>query len=157
MPWLCTGEMATSNHQHDPINFLVPTFINHCVDFTKHVLFYPTESATWMLCSEEEAFRQSVECITGPISKIISRDGIDGVYKALDEEGKKVFTQAYCASFQPCLDICQEIYDDVASGNEIKSVVQAVSRFDKFPMGKIDQTHMWQVSQLLQIAQFQCG
>ncbi len=89
-----------------------------------------------------------MECITGPISKIISRDGIDGVYKALDEEAKKVFTKAYCASFQPCLDICQEIYDDVASGNEIKSVVQAVSRFDNFPMGKIDQTHMWQVIHL---------
>ena len=30
-------------------------------------------------------------------------------------------------------------------GNEIKSVVNAVSRFDRWPMGKIDQTHMWQV------------
>ncbi|KAK9863790.1 hypothetical protein WJX84_004725 [Apatococcus fuscideae] len=95
--------------------------------------------------SEEEAFKQSVECITGPISKIISRDGIDGVYKAIPEQDKETFTRAYCASFQPCLDICQEIYDDVASGNEIKSVVQAVTRFDQFPMGKIDQTHMWQV------------
>lgn len=98
-------------------------------------------------CSEEEAFKQSVECITGPISRIISRDGIDGVYKAIPDQDKETFTQAYCASFQPCLDICQEIYDDVASGNEIKSVVQAVSRFDNFPMGKIDQTHMWQVGE----------
>eukprot|EP00889_Picochlorum_renovo_P005947 jgi/Picre1/32977/NNA_008304.t1 len=43
------------------------------------------------------------------------------------------------------MDICYEIYEDVACGNEIKSVVNAVERFDKFPMGKIDQTHMWQV------------
>lgn len=33
----------------------------------------------------------------------------------------------------------------MASGNEIRSVVQAVQRFDRYPMGKIDQTHMWQV------------
>jgi len=43
------------------------------------------------------------------------------------------------------MDICYEIYEDVACGNEIKSVVAAVERFDKFPMGKIDQTHMWKV------------
>lgn len=53
--------------------------------------------------------------------------------------------QAYSATFGPALDICYEIYEDVAVGNEIKSVVNAVSRFDRFPMGKIDQTHMWQV------------
>ncbi len=38
-----------------------------------------------------------------------------------------------------------EIYEDVASGNEIRSVVLAGSRFDRFPMGKIDQTYMWKV------------
>jgi hypothetical protein len=43
------------------------------------------------------------------------------------------------------MDICLEIYEDVASGNEIRSVVMAGSRFDRFPMGKIDGTHMWQV------------
>lgn len=43
------------------------------------------------------------------------------------------------------MDICMECYEDVASGNEIKSVVQAGARFDRFPMGKIDGTYMWQV------------
>ena len=43
------------------------------------------------------------------------------------------------------MDVCMEIYEDVASGNEIRSVVQAGSRFDRFPMGKIDQTYMWKV------------
>lgn len=38
-----------------------------------------------------------------------------------------------------------QIYEDVACGNEIKSVVNAVERFGRWPMGKIDQTHMWQV------------
>lgn len=67
------------------------------------------------------------------------------VYNGLDEAGKKVFQQAYSASFKPAMDVCMEIYEDVASGNEIKSVVQAGARFDRFPMGKIDQTHMWKV------------
>ena len=53
--------------------------------------------------------------------------------------------QAYAATFKPAMDICMECYEDVASGNEIRSVVQAVSRFDRFPMGKIDQTYMWKV------------
>jgi hypothetical protein len=56
--------------------------------------------------------------------------------------------QAYSASYGPARDICEEIYDDVASGNEIKSVVQAGERFDRFPMGKIDQTYMWKVRSL---------
>ena len=54
-------------------------------------------------------------------------------------------SQAYSASFGPAVDICLEIYEDVASGNEIRSVVMAGSRFDRFPMGKIDATHMWKV------------
>ena len=56
--------------------------------------------------------------------------------------------QAYSASYGPARDICEEIYDDVASGNEIKSVVQAGERFDRYPMGKIDQTYMWKVTRL---------
>jgi len=95
--------------------------------------------------SDEEAFKQSVECITGPISKTISTKGMVAVYNMLDDAGKKVFQQAYSASLQPAMDICMEIYEDVASGNEIKSVVLAGSRFDRFPMGKIDGTYMWKV------------
>lgn len=95
--------------------------------------------------SDEEAFRQSVECVTGPLTRIISRDGMLGVYEQFSGEDKKIFEEAYAASFGPAMDICYEIYEDVACGNEIKSVVNAVERFDKFPMGKIDQTHMWQV------------
>jgi ketol-acid reductoisomerase len=98
-------------------------------------------------CSDEEAFKQSVESITGPITRIISRDGMIGVYESFDAEGKKIFEQAYSASIGPAMDICYEIYEDVACGNEIKSVVNAVSRFGRWPMGKIDQTHMWQVGQ----------
>lgn len=121
--------------------------------------------------SDEEAFRQSVESITGPITRIISREGMLGVYNSFSDEGerrwvrdsgvcvdgfvwggghqwsmwsarpciagcvatcvqphtppsrlpaalppadKKIFEQAYSASFGPAMDICYEIYEDVA-------------------------------------------
>lgn len=102
--------------------------------------------------SDEEAYINTVECITGPITKIISRGGMPAVYDALDAEGKKVFDAAYSATIGPANDVCREIYDDVACGNEIKSVVNAVDRFDKYPMGKIDETHMWKVGAAVRAA-----
>ncbi|MEX2080941.1 MAG: ketol-acid reductoisomerase, partial [Dehalococcoidia bacterium] len=40
-----------------------------------------------------------------------------------------------------------EIYDEVASGNEIRSVVMANDRFGRYPMGRIDGTPMWSVGE----------
>ncbi len=91
----------------------------------------------------EAAFNESVESITGPISRMISRKGLRAVYESLDPAGKKTFEQAYSASYRPCLEILAEIYDEVASGNEIRSVVMAGERFARFPMGTIDDTPMW--------------
>jgi ketol-acid reductoisomerase len=105
--------------------------------------------------SDEDAFKQSVECITGPISRIISSKGMPAVYEALDTQGKETFKQAYAATFKPACDICFEIYEDVACGNEIKSVVNAGRRFDRYPMGRIDSTHMWQVGQRVRAARIE--
>lgn len=55
--------------------------------------------------------------------------GMKAVYESLSEEGKKEFLTAYSASFYPCMDILYECYEDVASGNEIRSVVLAGRRF----------------------------
>jgi ketol-acid reductoisomerase len=103
--------------------------------------------------SEEDAYKNTVEGITGVISKTISTKGILAVHEALSEEGKKEFEAAYSASFYPSMDILYECYEDVASGNEIRSVVLAGRRFSEkeglpaFPMGKIDGTRMWQVGE----------
>lgn len=93
----------------------------------------------------EEAFLYSVESITGPISKTISRHGLLAVYEALDERDKATFRRAYSVAYTPAFEILYEIYDDVASGNEIRSVVAAGQRHKRFPMGKIDGTDMWKV------------
>ncbi|ESQ44221.1 hypothetical protein EUTSA_v10005853mg [Eutrema salsugineum] len=103
--------------------------------------------------SEELAYKNTVECITGTISRTISTQGMLAVYNSLSEEGKKDFETAYSASFYPCMEILYECYEDVAAGSEIRSVVLAGRRFyDKeglpaFPMGKIDQTRMWKVGE----------
>ncbi|GER56448.1 ketol-acid reductoisomerase [Striga asiatica] len=103
--------------------------------------------------SEDLAYSNTVESITGIISKTISTKGMLAVYNALSEDGKKEFEAAYSASYYPCMDILYECYEDVASGSEIRSVVLAGRRFYEkeglpaFPMGKIDQTRMWKVGE----------
>lgn len=95
--------------------------------------------------SEEDAFLHSCESITGPISRIISREGILAVYEGLDDAGKKTFRTAYCAAYHPSVELLLEIYDDVQSGNEIRSVIFHNHRFERYPIGKIDGTRMWEV------------
>ncbi|MCZ4602417.1 ketol-acid reductoisomerase [Streptomyces sp. Lzd4kr] len=93
----------------------------------------------------EGAFQRSVESITGPISKTISTHGLIGVYEHLDADGRAEFAVAYSAAYPVGLELTAEIYDEVRSGNEVRSVIMAGKRLDRFPMGKIDQADMWRV------------
>ncbi|KAL2981194.1 hypothetical protein AAZX31_13G274100 [Glycine max] len=104
--------------------------------------------------NEDLAYKNTVESITGIISKTISTKGMLAVYNALSEDEKREFEKAYSASFYPCMEILYECYEDVASGSEIRSVVLAGRRFyvrkeglPAFPMGNIDQTRMWKVGE----------
>ncbi len=102
--------------------------------------------------SEEDAFTASVENVTGPLSRTISRKGILAVYEGLDEAGKKIFERIYSLAYGPAFDILIECYEDVACGNEIRSVYLAGKRHGRFPMGKIDGTRMWQVGEKVRAA-----
>lgn len=95
----------------------------------------------------EEAFINSSESITGPITKKISKQGILQVYDDLSAADKVLFEKAYSASYKPAREILEEMYDEVASGNEIKSVVMHGQRLKDFPIGKIDGTFTWQVGE----------
>lgn len=95
----------------------------------------------------EFAFINSVESITGPISSTISKEGIIGVYDKLIGQTKKDFERAYCCAYKPFYILLNEIYEEVASGNEIKSVVMAGERLKRFPMGTIDGTRMWKIGE----------
>lgn len=96
--------------------------------------------------SAKDAFQQSGEVITGPLTRIISHDGIRAVYESLTPADQETFRIAYCASYKPSRSIIEECYDSVSSGNEIRDVVMASQRFDRFPMGIIDNTRTWRVA-----------
>lgn len=95
----------------------------------------------------EKAFLESSESITGNIVKIISKEGIKAVYDKLSGDEKKIFQQAYSASYKPAKEILQEIYDEVSSGNEIRTVIMHGKRVDQYPVGKIDGTDTWKVGE----------
>lgn len=97
--------------------------------------------------SKEDAFINSCESITGPITKTISKHGILKLYNDLSEENKVTFDKAYSASYLPAREILQECYDEVASGNEIRSVIMHGDRLSEFPVGKIDGTETWKVGE----------
>jgi ketol-acid reductoisomerase len=93
----------------------------------------------------EEAFINSSESITGPITKKISKFGIKSVYDDLAGADKELFEKAYSAAYLPAKEVLAEMYDEVASGNEIRSVVMHGDRLSEFPIGKIDGTFTWQI------------
>lgn len=95
----------------------------------------------------DDAFLNSAEAITGPISKTISKQGILPLYEGLDANGKAGFEQAYAATYPTARELLEEIYDEVSSGNEIRSVVMAGERLKRRPIGKIDRTETWKVGE----------
>mmetsp|Transcript_21519 Transcript_21519/g.85570 ORF Transcript_21519/g.85570 Transcript_21519/m.85570 type:complete len:549 (+) Transcript_21519:86-1732(+) len=97
--------------------------------------------------SAEAAFERSCEAITGSIAPAISKKGIKALYEDLDAAQRADFDVAYKASYTPSKEILQEIYDEVASGNEIRSVIMHGDRLDTYPIGKIDGTYTWTVGE----------
>lgn len=93
--------------------------------------------------TKEDAFKNTVETITGPISKTISHKGILAVYNSFSATAKKQFEAAYSASYLPQKEVLQEIYEEVASGNEIRSVIMTENRMKQYPISTIDNTEMW--------------
>lgn len=99
-----------------------------------------------------QAFNESVESVTGPISETISHRGIKALYQGLSAEDRKTFDIAYSLAYAPARELLEEIYDEVATGNEIRSVIMAVERMKKYPFGIIDNTSMWQVGKEVRAA-----
>ncbi|KGE72237.1 ketol-acid reductoisomerase [Spirochaeta lutea] len=93
------------------------------------------------------AFAATAECITGPISKTISKEGILALYNRFSGDDKKVFEQAYSAAYHPAFEILLEIYQEVSSGNEIRSVTLGNDRLKRYPFNTIDSTEMWKVGE----------
>ena len=91
----------------------------------------------------EDAFNRACESLTGPIRETISRHGLVALDEHLDAVGRRDFRRSYDATYSSFKSVMAEIYDEVISGNEIKSVVMAANRFGEYPMSTIDKSPMW--------------
>ncbi|WP_427888826.1 ketol-acid reductoisomerase [Kribbella sp. GL6] len=87
------------------------------------------------------AYERSTEAITGPIARTISNDGIAAVRSASGDE--ELFDRAYSAAYGPARDLVAEIYDEVADGTELRSVILAEQRLADRPMTEIGGSPMW--------------
>lgn len=100
----------------------------------------------------DQAFNETVESVTGPISHMISHKGIKAVYESFSGKDREQFELAYSLTYNVAREILEEIYDEVDSGNEIRSVIMAVDRMEKYPFDTIDNTSMWRVGKEVRAA-----
>ncbi|GAB3752809.1 ketol-acid reductoisomerase [Microlunatus parietis] len=89
------------------------------------------------------AYRRSTESVTGPIARTISESGLPAVRAGLSEVDQDLFDRAYAAGYGPAREIIAEIYDEVADGTELRSVILADGRLATRPMSKIGGSPMW--------------
>ena len=92
-----------------------------------------------------EVYKETVVNITGPISKEISKKGISAIFEKF--ENNEVFYKNLIAGYKETFPLLEEIYDEVASGNEIRSVIMAGNRTQIFVPEKVDKTPMWRVGE----------
>ncbi|MEI5520156.1 ketol-acid reductoisomerase [Streptomyces brasiliscabiei] len=95
---------------------------------------------------EVTAYERSCGNVTGPIARTISRSGLRAVREGLDPTGRDVFDRAFTATYGPAREIVAEIYDEVADGTELRSVILAERRLGARPMSGIGGSPMWSVS-----------
>jgi ketol-acid reductoisomerase len=95
--------------------------------------------------AEAEAFSHACESITGPIARTISRGGLKAVYESLSSEERAEFERAYTAAYETTMPLMVEIYDEVESGNELRSVILAGERLKTYPIPPIEGSRMWAV------------
>jgi len=86
------------------------------------------------------AYERACESVTGPIARTISRSGLRAVREGTDAE---TFDRAYTATYAAAREIVAEIYDEVADGTELRSVVLADARLAVRTMSRIGGSPMW--------------
>src|SRR5215471_5513890 len=94
-----------------------------------------------------DAFAKSALSLTGPISQAISDGGLLGVASALAGTQDSAFYRAMQASYAAATPILAEIYNEVASGREIGSVIDSTARLEAYPMSKVDGAAMWRAGE----------
>jgi len=90
-----------------------------------------------------DAYDRACATITGPVARTISRSGLRAVRDELAGADRETFDRAYAAAYRPCRDLVVEIYDEVASGTELRSVVLAGRRLARTPLAPVSGSAMW--------------
>lgn len=89
----------------------------------------------------EKSFLSSAGSLTGPISDYISEKGLLKLYENMSPGDKSVFVKYYLKSYDISKQIFHEIYREVESGNEIRSVLINSDH----NIGRIDNSKMWTI------------
>jgi ketol-acid reductoisomerase len=91
------------------------------------------------------AFVRSTESMTGALARTIYHGGLQAVLAGFEGDARRTFDDAYCATYAAFTPLITELYDEVASGNEINSVCLSVRRVPEQPMAPVDGSRMWLV------------
>jgi ketol-acid reductoisomerase len=94
---------------------------------------------------EAGAFQRSTTSLTGATARLISRRGLAGLATSFAGRDLELFERAYRAAYAPIQAVIAEIYDEIASGNELTSVVMAADRLERWPMPTVSGSGMWAV------------
>ena len=86
-----------------------------------------------------DSYNRSVTYLVDGLSKNISKNGLLGIYYGMTDENKEIFNEYYSKGYSISKPLYEEIYEEVKSGNEIRSVIL---NSDK-PMGEISGSRMW--------------
>lgn len=92
-----------------------------------------------------EAYRRSVESLTGPISQAISEGGLKEVVGQLAPEDEEMFDHVYTVAYPYMRQLMEEIYQDVATNREIGSVVDGTKRLDTYGWTSVSDQPMWRI------------
>lgn len=101
--------------------------------------------------SKDKAFINSCKNLTSLINDTISERGLLDLYSKMNKNDKILFKTYYENGYVICKELFNEIYEEVKSGNEIRSVIL---NGDK-KMGKIDNSEMWKVGKKLQDSNYE--
>lgn len=94
----------------------------------------------------DDAFNRACESLTGPIRQTISKHGLIGIDEQLQSpEARREFRRSYDATYAAFKGVMAEVYEEVESWNEIRSVVMAANRLPDYPFTTVDGGPMWQV------------
>ena len=89
-----------------------------------------------------DSYNRSVTYLVGGLSQNISKNGLLSVYIGMNDQDKQIFEEYYSKGYTISKPLFEEIYDEVESGNEIRSVLLNSNR----EFSNISGSKMWKIN-----------